>query len=899
MVKFYFRLVLVLLAVQISSTMLVAQQTDNWYFGSPTLVNGGLRISFTSGSAIVTRGYPIRTDEGSSSISDASGNPLFYTDGLNVYDASTNIAFATGLNGGKSSTQSAIIMPKPGNSSQWLLFTSGTNGTPGLSYYTITGVSATSGPFTISGATPLIANNLAGEGQFIIGSTMAGSSFWVISRMNGATGEVRAFDVSNTGVVNTTAVSSTLSGPSFTNTSYTSKIGTIKSNTCQNKLAFTYLSADVDIVDFNTATGAVVTNTAKRINVPSTGGNNGSYGIEFSTNDSYLYITNLAGNNLSRYDISANTVNNTFGTTPWPAGQLQAAPDGKIYMGIQGDLQPVSSNGYLGVITNPSLAGATFSATGLLVTTLSNPDGFSYWGLPTFPKSLVVSNPVVSPSDATFCANTAIPLSFVFAGSIDASGVTWTYTGGGGTFSPSTTSLSPSITFTTTGVKTVTVSFNDACGRPFTDTRTYTIVNPSATTGTISCSQPSSIVLTSPDPNAIWYDAAVGGNILGVGSPVTLNYGSNGTSPATVWVIPGTSVSTTTTGTNVIVGPAPSWLNGSSYVYSTQFNVLSDQGKLNSFVIEPRPWPVACPAFISLSFTIEIRNAATTLIYSLPYVAPAGTYACGSPITIPVGADLPRGNGYTISLASFTSNASSWYQIFNGFPVTVANVASNTGPTTNYTIMGNLNFTSKNFTVVTSCVTRTAVNKACTLPVEWLDISASRSSSSVLVKWSLASQVDNQRFEVQRSLDGINFTTIGVLPGKGTSSAYSEYEYVDYTSEKGRLYYRVIQVDYNGTSSSSAIVSAESAAGDLNTLVLYPNPTDAQFAITYSTGRDVIGTVLVKVLNSLGQEVYVTSVDADVIASGLTIDASSFSQGAYLVKVTTNEGELIQHLIKQ
>jgi len=888
--------------VLLSFSMLKAQQTGNWYFGSAGgNVNTGIRINWTSGTPVVTTCIPLRTEEGSSSISDASGNPLFYTDGVTVWDGATNAVLTggTGLGGASSSTQSAIIMPRPSIANQWIIITSSTSGAK--NYYIVTGTSATAGPFTVSAGTALTGGSY-GEGVFVIGNSATGG-FWIIGRNQGSTGQVSAWEVGATGLIATpnTPVVSIMSGPSgFTNTNNDQILGTIKSNTCQNKLAFTYFKDRVDVVGFNAATGQVLAD-AVAFSVVSQ-----SYGIEFSSNDLYLYATSLNSGNVYQYVLSTNTLSIIGSSSPQEAGQLQTAPNGLIYCAESDAVitaTPVAS--FLGVINAPNTAGASYVTNSLSVAipnTCGIGNSFSYRGLPTFPKSLVVSNPIISPADATYCVNTVIPLTFTFGGSINASGVTWTHTGTGGSFSPggaTSTNLSPSITFTTTGIKTVTLSFTDACGRPYTATRTYTIVNVSTTTGTITCSQPSSIVLTSPDPNAIWYDAAVGGNILGVGSPVTLNYGSNGTSPSTVWVIPGTSVSSATTGTNVIVGPAPSWLNGSSYVYSTQFNVLSDQGKLNSFVIEPRPWPVACPAFISLSFTIEIRNSSSVLIYSLPYVAPAGTYSCGSPITIPVGADLPRGNGYTISLAGFTSNASSWFQIFNGFPVTVANVASNTGPTSNYTIMGNLNFTSKNFTVTTGCATRTAVNKACTLPVEWLGITAQRAASHVVVKWSVASELNNERYEVQRSLDGINFTTVGIVPGKGTYSAYAEYEFADYTAEKGTLYYRVVQYDYNGQSTQSKVVKADQAFGSLNTMVLYPNPTNGQFVITLTSNEEFTGVALVKVFNMLGQEIDTTTVDASVLSTGLSLDASSYPQGSYLVKVTTNEGDLIQHLIKR
>ena len=96
---------------------------NNWIFGR----NCGL--NFISSPPTPTSGNAINTLEGCASISDSSGNLLIYTDGRTIWD-STHTIRATGLLGNSSSTQSAIIVPDPGNSNQYYVFTAdGTSGT--------------------------------------------------------------------------------------------------------------------------------------------------------------------------------------------------------------------------------------------------------------------------------------------------------------------------------------------------------------------------------------------------------------------------------------------------------------------------------------------------------------------------------------------------------------------------------------------------------------------------------------------------------------------------------------------------------------------------------------------------------------------------------------------------
>jgi hypothetical protein len=63
-------------------------------------------------------------DEGCASIADQNGNLLFYTDGMSIWNSSHNImANGTGMNGGHSSTQAALILQKPGSSNLYYVFT--------------------------------------------------------------------------------------------------------------------------------------------------------------------------------------------------------------------------------------------------------------------------------------------------------------------------------------------------------------------------------------------------------------------------------------------------------------------------------------------------------------------------------------------------------------------------------------------------------------------------------------------------------------------------------------------------------------------------------------------------------------------------------------------------------
>src|SRR5437764_1215512 len=94
------------------------KEANNWYFGR----NAG--VTFNGGAPVAVTNGQLNTLEGCASISDANGNLLFYTDGIKVWNKNHVVMTnGTGLRGDPSSTQSGIIVPKPGSSTIYYIFT--------------------------------------------------------------------------------------------------------------------------------------------------------------------------------------------------------------------------------------------------------------------------------------------------------------------------------------------------------------------------------------------------------------------------------------------------------------------------------------------------------------------------------------------------------------------------------------------------------------------------------------------------------------------------------------------------------------------------------------------------------------------------------------------------------
>jgi hypothetical protein len=108
------------------------------------------------------------------------------------------------------------------------------------------------------------------------------------------------------------------------------------------------------------------------------------------------------------------------------------------------------------------------------------------------------------------------------------------------------------------------------------------------------------------------------------------------------------------------------------------------------------------------------------------------------------------------------------------------------------------------------------------LPIELSSFSAVTNNMEATLAWTTASELNNDYFILEKSLDGVIFHPIATIEGSGTSNSNLEYSYVDQQPILGRSYYRISQVDYSGNITIHNIIKLEYFDNDL--IKLYPNP---------------------------------------------------------------------------
>ena len=421
------------------------QEASVWYFGS----NAGIKFD-SSGTVTVLTDGQLNTSEGCATIADDNGDLLFYTDGITVWNKNHQImSNGTGLMGNWSSTQSATIVPFPGSTTLYYIFTLDYEVHSNGFRYSIVDMSLNSGLGDVTSNKNVLIYTPSNEKLSIV-KHANGMDYWVVTH----------------GWNNNAFYSYLLTSTGLSTTPITSNVGAITNGTTQNvygymkispdgkKIAICNSHIDAEVLDFSTTTG-LVSNATVLFTGSGIQDSGFAYGAEFSPDSQLLYVTNvglypLFPRQLIQYDLSNSTtivataqvINSVMIPNGFPLG-LQLAPNGKIY---------ATEIGYdkLAVINFPNTTGLGCS---FQMDAVDLAGRYSLFGLPPFVSSFF---------NATFKTQN-LCLGSITQFTIDTS---QTVTSASWDFGDSTTSttIAPSHQYTTAGNYTVTVTATTASG---------------------------------------------------------------------------------------------------------------------------------------------------------------------------------------------------------------------------------------------------------------------------------------------------------------------------------------------------------------------------------------------------------------------------------------------------
>ena len=337
-------------AFLLSCNVYSQNQNKIWYFGDYA------GLDFNSGSPVPLLSSALFTNEGCSSIADNSGNLLFYTDGITVWNkVHTVMPNGFGLLGNPSTTQSSMIIPMPGSAAKYYIFAIDDLGGPMT--YSIVDMTLAAGLGDVTAVKNVMLHPSVSEKQAAI--KRCDGNIWVISHES--TTNTFFADLVTPAGISTSMLSSVGTSHIGGSVPFANTVGQLKISQQGDRIGLAIRDAALyEVFDFDINTGAIsnpITIGAGLYSV--------AYGVEFSPDGTKLYggrITtnivyqfNLMAGSAAAISASATIVGSTSGFT----NSLQLGTDGKIY--VAKSISQTVGLGYLDVINNPNVLGGACS----------------------------------------------------------------------------------------------------------------------------------------------------------------------------------------------------------------------------------------------------------------------------------------------------------------------------------------------------------------------------------------------------------------------------------------------------------------------------------------------------------------------------------------------------------
>ncbi len=323
------------------------KENSYWYFG------GNAGVHFANGTVTAKTDGKLNSNEGCATISDTAGNLLFYTDGTYIWNKIHNrMPNGNGLKGNASSTQSAMIVRKPNSMDIYYVITvNGISGNPNTgAFYSIVDMRLDNGNGDVVSSKKNIPLQATTDEKITAVLHADGHDIWIIVPERNPI-IINTYLLSDTGI-NLTPIKN------YTNANSIQSVGYIRVSPNGKKLAMAaYYPSSVGYImvgDFDYQTGVISNTDTVKIEKP--------YGIEFSPNNQYLYVSfedRLLG--LSQFDLKSSNktalkasrydlIKNYSGYV----GSLHLGIDRKVYMAFPG-------RNYLGCIEKPDEAQSNCS----------------------------------------------------------------------------------------------------------------------------------------------------------------------------------------------------------------------------------------------------------------------------------------------------------------------------------------------------------------------------------------------------------------------------------------------------------------------------------------------------------------------------------------------------------
>ena len=177
-------------------------------------------------------------------------------------------------------------------------------------------------------------------------------------------------------------------------------------------------------------------------------------------------------------------------------------------------------------------------------------------------------------------------------------------------------------------------------------------------------------------------------------------------------------------------------------------------------------------------------------------------------------------------------------------------------------------------------------NDGCTptaiLPITLINFKGQQLQNNTnLLEWSTSSEINNDFFNIERSINAKEFYSIGEVNGAGNSNNLIRYKFTDNSPNSGRNYYRLKQIDFNGEYSYSKAIALNNKMNNTNIFV-------ANNVLQINLNSEISNSSI-QIIDAVGRIVYSKDIN-----SNIKINTTNFTTGIYIIKLSSPEGNVIQ-----
>lgn len=291
----------------------------------------------------------------------------------------------------------------------------------------------------------------------------------------------------------------------------------------------------------------------------------------------------------------------------------------------------------------------------------------------------------------------------------------------------------------------------------------------------------------------------------------------------------------------------------------------------------------------ALTDVVNIVQANTSIYGATGTMSFQGLADIGDPLYYYFGIVLNNAGGMNLSSLNGVTNAWSFAYTVNFTPVKTPaqynklKIVDQTNNAFLSSVFGAPTFT----TLQMSTANQLTAQALITLPVSLLNFSGYKSGTKNVLNWTTASEQNNKGFEVQRAIDGTNYSSLGFVnsaaPG-GFTSLQINYTFDDNNPASPKQYYRLKQIDLDGRSKLSNIVMITGGRpAILGIGGLFPNP--ARTVVNVIIDAPQRDDITVLVTDMAGKTVKQQLANVDIGSNTVPVDIANLASGSYLVKL--------------